>query len=113
MPSWTVRLYILEDLAIILIIHSRWTTILIHFLYLIDMRTRYSRGHRAAQMWSRALFEAKVLFYPLMYFFSKDSAAALWANELHMDAIVKATNFDGVSGKGPKVHRDAVEFDKI
>jgi uridylate kinase len=46
-------------------------------------------------------------------FFSTDSAAALRANELHADVIIKATKVDGVYDKDPKHHRDAVKFDKI
>ncbi|MDR2779244.1 MAG: UMP kinase [Puniceicoccales bacterium] len=46
-------------------------------------------------------------------FFSTDTAAALRANELHADVIVKATKVDGVYDKDPKVYRNAVKFDKI
>jgi uridylate kinase len=46
-------------------------------------------------------------------FFSTDSAAALRANELYADVIIKATKVDGVYDKDPKHHRDAVKFDKI
>jgi uridylate kinase len=46
-------------------------------------------------------------------FFSTDSAAALQANELHTDIIVKATKVNGVYDKNPKVSNDALKFDQI
>jgi uridylate kinase len=46
-------------------------------------------------------------------FFSTDSAAALRANELHADVVVKATKVDGVYDKDPKSHSNAVKFNKI
>lgn len=46
-------------------------------------------------------------------FFSTDTAAALRAAEINADALLKATNVDGVYDKDPKKHDDAVKFDEI
>ncbi len=46
-------------------------------------------------------------------FFSTDSAAALRANELHADVVVKATKVDGVYDKDPKIFYDAVKYSKL
>lgn len=46
-------------------------------------------------------------------FFSTDSAAALRANELQADVIVKATRVDGVYNKDPEKYPEATKFDKI
>ena len=46
-------------------------------------------------------------------FFSTDSAAALRANELHADVVIKATKVDGVYDKDPKIYPDAHKFNKI
>ena len=40
-------------------------------------------------------------------FFTTDSAAALRANEIHADALLKATKVDGVYDANPEVERDA------
>src|SRR5579871_5803818 len=50
-------------------------------------------------------------------FFTTDTAAALRANEIHADAVLKATNVDGVYDKDPRKHPDAkrhthVSFDE-
>jgi uridylate kinase len=46
-------------------------------------------------------------------YFSTDTAAALRALELHAEAVLKATNVDGVYDKDPNVWPDAVKFDYI
>lgn len=46
-------------------------------------------------------------------FFTTDTAAALRAAEIGADAILKATNVDGVYDKDPNKCRDAVKFDEI
>jgi len=46
-------------------------------------------------------------------FFTSDTAAALRAAELHCQAILKATNVDGVYDKDPKKHRDAIKYDRL
>jgi uridylate kinase len=46
-------------------------------------------------------------------FFTTDTAAALRAAELHCNVIFKATTVDGVYDKDPKLHSDAVRFDKL
>ena len=40
-------------------------------------------------------------------FFSTDTAAALRANEINADALIKATNVDAIYDKDPKKHEDA------
>ena len=46
-------------------------------------------------------------------FFTTDTAAALKAAEIHADALVKATNVDGVYDSDPKKNKDAKKYDKI
>lgn len=46
-------------------------------------------------------------------FFSTDTAAALRAAEIHADALIKATNVDGVYDKDPNKHNDAIKFSEI
>jgi uridylate kinase len=46
-------------------------------------------------------------------FFSTDSGAALRANELSADVVVKVTKVDGVYDKDPRKYADAKKFDKI
>ena len=46
-------------------------------------------------------------------YFTTDTAAALRANEIDADAILKATKVDGVYDKDPMVHDDAVKFDEL
>ena len=46
-------------------------------------------------------------------FFSTDTAAALRAAEINADALLKATNVDGIYDKDPKKHTDAVKIDEI
>ncbi|MBL4575568.1 MAG: UMP kinase [Opitutaceae bacterium] len=46
-------------------------------------------------------------------FFSTDTAAALRANELGAEVIMKATKVDGVYDKDPNKYDDAVKYDKL
>ena len=46
-------------------------------------------------------------------FFSTDTAAALRAAEIGADALLKATNVDGIYNKDPKKHKDAIKIDEI
>lgn len=46
-------------------------------------------------------------------FFSTDTAAALRAAEINADALLKATNVDGIYDKDPKKHKDATKIDEI
>ena len=46
-------------------------------------------------------------------FFSTDTAAALRSVEINADALLKATNVDGVYDKDPNKYPDAVKFDEI
>lgn len=46
-------------------------------------------------------------------FFSTDTAAALRAAEIHADALIKATNVDGVYDKDPNKYDDAKKYDEI
>jgi len=46
-------------------------------------------------------------------FFSTDTAAALRAAEIKADAVLKATNVDGVYSADPKKDKDAVKYDEI
>ena len=46
-------------------------------------------------------------------YFSTDTTAALRASELGADAILKATNVDGIYDKDPAKFPDAVKFDRI
>lgn len=45
-------------------------------------------------------------------FFSTDTAAALRAAEIGADALIKATNVDGIYDKDPKKHDDAIKIDE-
>ena len=46
-------------------------------------------------------------------FFSTDTAAALRAAEIDAEAVLKATNVDGIYTKDPKKHDDAEKIDRI
>jgi uridylate kinase len=46
-------------------------------------------------------------------YFSTDTAAVLRALEIHAEAVLKATNVDGVYDKDPNKFSDAVKFDQI
>lgn len=46
-------------------------------------------------------------------FFSTDTAAALRAVEINADALLKATNVDGVYDKDPNKFDDAVKFEEV
>ena len=46
-------------------------------------------------------------------FFSTDTAAALRAAEISADALIKATNVDGIYNKDPRKFDDAVKIDRI
>jgi uridylate kinase len=46
-------------------------------------------------------------------FFTTDTAAALRAAEMNCDALLKGTSVDGVYDRDPKVHADAVRYDRI
>ncbi len=46
-------------------------------------------------------------------FFSTDTAAALRANEIDADALVKATNVDAIYDKDPRKHEDAKKITKL
>jgi uridylate kinase len=46
-------------------------------------------------------------------YFTTDTAAALRANEIDADIIMKATKVDGIYDKDPEKHKDAVKFDEI
>lgn len=46
-------------------------------------------------------------------FFSTDTAAALKAAEIGADALIKATNVDGVYDKDPNKYEDAKKYDEI
>lgn len=46
-------------------------------------------------------------------FFSTDTAAALRAAGINADAVLKATNVDGIYTKDPKKHQDAQKISKI
>lgn len=46
-------------------------------------------------------------------FFSTDTAAALRAAEIGADALLKATNVDGIYDKDPKKYDDAVKIEEI
>lgn len=46
-------------------------------------------------------------------FFSTDTAAALRSVEINADALLKATNVDGIYDKDPNKYDDAVKFDEI
>lgn len=46
-------------------------------------------------------------------YFTTDTAAALRANEIDANVIMKATKVDGIFDKDPKKYSDAVKIDKI
>lgn len=46
-------------------------------------------------------------------YFTTDTAAALRANEIDADIIMKATKVDGVYDRDPTIHSDAVKFDEV
>ncbi|MDR2525205.1 MAG: UMP kinase [Oscillospiraceae bacterium] len=46
-------------------------------------------------------------------FFTTDSAAALWAAEIEAEAVLKATNVDGVYDSDPKQNLAAVKYDTL
>lgn len=46
-------------------------------------------------------------------FFSTDTAAALRSVEMNADALLKATNVDGVFDKDPNKYEDAVKYDFV
>lgn len=46
-------------------------------------------------------------------YFTTDTTAALRANEIDADIIMKATKVDGIYDKDPVVHKDAVKFDEL
>lgn len=46
-------------------------------------------------------------------FFSTDTTAALRANEIGAEVILKATKVDGIYDRDPMLHKDAVKFDHI
>lgn len=46
-------------------------------------------------------------------FFTTDSAAALRANEMGCDALLKGTQVDGVYDADPKKHKNAKRFDRL
>lgn len=46
-------------------------------------------------------------------YFTTDSAAALRANEINADVILKGTRVDGIYDKDPEKHQDAVRYDHI
>lgn len=46
-------------------------------------------------------------------FFSTDTTAALRANEIGAEVILKATKVDGIYDRDPMLHKDAIRFDTI
>ena len=46
-------------------------------------------------------------------FFTTDTAAALRANEMGAEVLMKATKVDGVYDKDPKIYSDAVRYEKL
>lgn len=46
-------------------------------------------------------------------YFTTDTTAALRANEINADLIMKATKVDGIYDKDPMKHKDAVKFDQL
>lgn len=46
-------------------------------------------------------------------YFTTDTAAALRSLEIHAEAVLKATNVDGVYDKDPRKHEDAVKFTEL
>ena len=46
-------------------------------------------------------------------FFSTDTAAALRANEIHAEVVLKGTKVDGIYDKDPKKNSDAKRFEEL
>lgn len=46
-------------------------------------------------------------------FFTTDTAAVLRGIEMNCDAVIKATQVDGVYSADPKKHKDAVRYDRL
>ena len=46
-------------------------------------------------------------------YFTTDSAAALRANEINAEVILKGTRVDGIYNKDPLKHQDAKKYDRI
>ena len=46
-------------------------------------------------------------------FFTTDTASALRAKEIRADAVLKATNIDGIYNKDPRKHPDAVRYTHV
>jgi len=46
-------------------------------------------------------------------YFSTDTAAALRANEMGAEVILKATKVDGIYNKDPKKHKDAIRYEQV
>ena len=46
-------------------------------------------------------------------YFTTDTAAALRANEIDADVILKATKVDGIYDKDPMKHSDAIKYEKL
>jgi uridylate kinase len=46
-------------------------------------------------------------------YFTTDTTAALRANEINADLIMKATKVDGIYDKDPMIHKDAIKFDQL
>lgn len=46
-------------------------------------------------------------------YFTTDTAAVLRAVEVHAEAVLKATNVDGIYDSDPRKNKDAVKFDRI
>jgi len=46
-------------------------------------------------------------------YFTTDTTAALRANEIDAEVIMKATKVDGIYDKDPMLHKDAVKFDEL
>lgn len=46
-------------------------------------------------------------------YFTTDTTAALRANEINADLIMKATKVDGIYDKDPMKHKDAVKFERL
>ena len=46
-------------------------------------------------------------------YFSTDTTAALRANEINAEVVLKATKVDGIYDKDPAIHDDAVKFSEI
>ena len=69
--------------------------------------------HRAAD---RSLSDGRIVIFVAGTgnpFFSTDTAATLRACELGADALIKATNTDGVYDSDPAVNPDAVRYDSL